>query len=170
MQIKKINNNKLKVILNLNDLNEKNIDIDSFLSNSIESQNLFFEILDLAEEKYDFDIENNKAVVEAISLDNNIFVLTITKFKNDTLSTYSSKSLIYYFENTNDLLNFYSIIQKNNISLNQAFIYQFSNKYYLLLNNTNESLENILLEYSTPLKGFDSMTDILIEYGNNVNF
>lgn len=170
MQIKKINNNKLKVILNLNDLNEKNIDIDSFLSNSIESQNLFFEILDLAEEKYDFDIENNKAVVEAISLDNNIFVLTITKLKNDTLSTYSSKSLIYYFENTNDLLNFYSIIQKNNISLNQAFIYQFSNKYYLLLNNTNESLENILLEYSTPLKGFDSMTDILIEYGNNVNF
>ena len=170
MQIKKINNNKLKVILNLNDLNEKNIDIDSFLSNSIESQNLFFEILDLAEEKYDFDIENNKAVVEAISLDNNIFVLTITKLKNDTLSTYSSKSLIYYFENTNDLLNFYSIIQKNNISLNQAFIYQFSNKYYLLLINTNESLENILLEYSTPLKGFDSMTDILIEYGNNVNF
>ena len=86
MQIKKINNNKLKVILNLNDLNEKNKDIDSFLSNSIESQNLFFEILDLAEEKYDFDIENNKAVVEAISLDNNIFVLTITKLKNDTLT------------------------------------------------------------------------------------
>ena len=35
MQIKKINNDKLKVILNLNDLDEKNIDIDSFLSNPI---------------------------------------------------------------------------------------------------------------------------------------
>ena len=86
MQIKKINNNKLKVILSLADLDENNVDIDSFLSNSIESQNLFFEILDLAEEQYGFNIEDNKAVVEAISLDNNIFVLTITKLKNDTIN------------------------------------------------------------------------------------
>ena len=84
MQIKKINNNKLKVILSLTDLDKNNIVIDSFLSNSIESQNLFFEILDLAEEQYGFNIEDNKAVVEAISLDNNIFVLTITKLKNYT--------------------------------------------------------------------------------------
>ena len=66
MQIKKINNNKLKVILSLTDLDKNNIDIDSFLSNSIESQNLFFEILDLAEEQYGFNIEDNKAVVEAL--------------------------------------------------------------------------------------------------------
>ena len=51
MQIKKINNDKLKIILSSNDLSEKNIDIDSFLSNSVESQNLFFEILDLADER-----------------------------------------------------------------------------------------------------------------------
>ena len=36
MQIKKINSDKLKVILSSNDLNEKNINVDSFLSNSIE--------------------------------------------------------------------------------------------------------------------------------------
>ena len=59
MQIKKINNDKLKIILSSNDLDEKNVDVDSFLANPIESQNLFFEILDLAEEKYDFDIDNN---------------------------------------------------------------------------------------------------------------
>jgi negative regulator of genetic competence, sporulation and motility len=95
VQIKKINNNKLKVFLNSNDLNKKNIDVDSFLSNSIESQDLFFEILDLAEEKYDFIIENNKAVVETISLDNNIFVLTITKLKNIHENTSENSSKIF---------------------------------------------------------------------------
>ena len=58
VQIKKINNDKLKVILSSNDLDEKNIDVNSFLANSLESQDLFFEILDLAEEQYDFNIEN----------------------------------------------------------------------------------------------------------------
>ena len=37
MQIKKINSDKLKVILSSNDLNEKNINVDSFLSNSIDN-------------------------------------------------------------------------------------------------------------------------------------
>ena len=105
MKIKKINNDKLKIILSSNDLDEKNIDIDSFLANPIESQNLFFEILDLAEEKYDFDIENNRAIVETISLDdNNIFILTITKLKND-IGTYTHSSKAYCFEDINDFLN-----------------------------------------------------------------
>ena len=60
MKIKKINNDKLKIIISSNDLDEKNIDIDSFLANPIESQNLFFEILDLAEEQYDFNVANMK--------------------------------------------------------------------------------------------------------------
>ena len=116
MQIKKINSDKLKVILSSNDLNEKNINVDSFLSNSIESQNLFFEILDLAEEKYDFYIDNNKAIVETISLDNNIFVLTITKQKNDQAIFSNQTSRIYYFENFNDFLEFYILSHKKKIS------------------------------------------------------
>ena len=60
VQIKKINNDKLKVILSSNDLDEKNIDVDSFLANSLESQDLFFEILDLAEEQYDFNVADMK--------------------------------------------------------------------------------------------------------------
>ena len=50
MQIEKINNNKLKVILNIDDLEENNIDLNTFMANSLESQELFLDILDLAEE------------------------------------------------------------------------------------------------------------------------
>lgn len=168
MQIKKINNDKLKIILSSSDLDEKNIDIDSFLSNPIESQNLFFEILDLAEEKYDFDIENNKAIVEAISLDdNNIFILTITKLKND-FCTYSSNSKAYYFESINDLFNFYSVLNKANLKFSKNDIYQFENKYYFLLNEENSYLEHYLIEFASPLKNYSLLKDIFIEYGNKL--
>ena len=169
MKIKKISNDKLKIILSSNDLDEKNIDIDSFLANPIESQNLFFEILDLAEEKYDFDIENNRAIVEAISLDdNNIFILTITKLKTDNC-TYNSSSKIYCFEDVNDLLNFYSVIEKNNIKIEKLNIYQLENKYYFLLNVENTFLENALLEFAYPIKNFSLLQDIFLEYGQKVH-
>ena len=168
MQIKKINNNKLKVILSLTDLDKNNIDIDSFLSNSIESQNLFFEILDLAEEQYGFNIEDNKAVVEAISLDNNIFVLTITKLKNDT-TTNNLKNIVFFrFENIKDILDFLSFIHLKNLNLQGCTFYQLNKTYYIILNKYNKTLENILLEYSIPLKNSGTFKDILIEYGTKL--
>lgn len=167
MQIKKINNDKLKIILSSNDLDEKNVDVDSFLANPIESQSLFFEILDLAEEKYNFDIEDNKAVIEAISLDNNIFILTITKISTDC-PTYNQKSKIYYFEDINDLLNLYSLIKKNNIHTPDLEMYKFLNKYYMVLNEENFSFEHILLEFSHLQNNFSYIHDIFKEYGNKI--
>lgn len=168
MKIKKVSNDKLKIILSSNDLDEKNIDIDSFLANPIESQNLFFEILDLAQEQYDFDIENNKAIVETISLDdNNIFILTITKLKNDNY-TYNNSSNVYCFEDINDLLGFYSSAE-NNIDPQETNIYQLDNKYYFLLNEKNKNLEMFLSEFSYPIKNFSLLKDIFIEYGKKVH-
>lgn len=167
MQIKKINNDKLKIILSSNDLDEKNVDVDSFLANPIESQNLFFEILDLAEEKYNFDIENNKAIIEAISLDNNIFILTITKISTD-FSTYNQNSKVYCFEDINNLLNFHSFIKKNNIHTTNFETYKFLNKYYIVLNEENSILENILLEFSNLLSNSSYLQDIFKEYGKRI--
>ena len=165
MQIKKINNDKLKVILNSNDLIQKNIDIDSFLSNSVESQNLFFEILDLAEEKFDFNIENNKAIVETISIDNNLFILTITKLKSNLKNTYSKKSNIYQFDNIDDILNLYI---DNHEFLKNTSVFEFNHNFYLLINENNPSLEEILLEFSSPLKNNEFLKNILIEYGKKI--
>lgn len=168
MQIKKINNDKLKVILNSNDLDKKNIDIDSFLANSIESQDLFFEILDLAEEQYDFNIENNKAIVEAVSLDNSIFILTITKLKNDFKNSYSNSSGIYCFENIDDILGIYNSFNNLSINLENTYVYKLFNKYYLLSNDINEKQRNILLEYSSPVKNPISFKSILVEHGKKI--
>ena len=169
MQIKKINDNKLKIILNTNDLNEKHVDIDSFLANPIESQNLFIEILDLAEKKYHFDFSNNKAIIETISLDDNIFILTITRLSNETNIT-NNNLKIYCFENTNDILSLYSFISKSNIHIPKLEIYNFSNKYYIVLNESNYNFENILLEFSISQNNYYYKEELLKEYGKTYKF
>ena len=163
MQIKKINDDKLKIILSSNDLDEKNVDIDSFLANPIESQNLFFEILDLAEEKYNFDIEDNKAIIETISLDNNIFILTITKVSSN-YKVCNSNTKVYCFENINELLNLYSFINKNNLTIPKFEIYKFLSKYYIILNEKNVDFENVLLEFSHLQNNSSYILDIFKEY------
>lgn len=168
MQIKKINNNKLKVILSSNDLDEKNIDIDSFLSNSIESQDLFFEILDMAEEEYNFDIEDDKAVVETISLDNNLFILTITKLKNDSSNLCNCPSKLYRFDNIEDVFTAYSFLKKEQMLSDQDYIFEFLENYYLLLNNSTDKTETILSEYASPLGNSSTFEWILIEHGKRI--
>ena len=60
MKIEKLNIDKIRIILNNEDLKNNDIDIHSFMSNSTKSQNLFLYILDLAKEQYDFSTDNYK--------------------------------------------------------------------------------------------------------------
>ena len=67
MRIEKLTENKIRIILNLDDLKEKNIDFHSFMSNSIESQDLFLDMLDIAEEEIGFITKDYKLIIEAIA-------------------------------------------------------------------------------------------------------
>lgn len=168
MQIQKISNDKVKVIINSSDLLEKNIAVDSFLSNSEESQAFFFEILDFIEEKYSFDIESNKAIVETVSLDNNIFVLTITKLSSD--STANSCLPVFVFSSLENIFELYLSLKKNfSFNLDKLYIYKFGNFYYVFTDENNNVLENFLFEYSCKCRYSCVLKDILFEYGKRVN-
>lgn len=165
MQIKKISNDKLKVILSSHDLLEKNMDVDTFLSNSIDSQDLFFEILDLAEQEYSFSIENHKAIIEAISLDNNIFILTITKVKNDfNFSTFVSNT-IYCFESIDSFLSAKHLLK--NMTDEDTYLYEWNHQYYLIVPPSVSSFEELLLEYATPIKS-NYFSDFILEHGKKI--
>ena len=47
LQIEKLNENKIRITLNLDDLKENNIDLHSFMASSIETQDLFYNINDI---------------------------------------------------------------------------------------------------------------------------
>lgn len=163
MQIEKLNNNKLKVVLNTNDLAENNIDLNSFMANSLESQELFFDILDFAEENLDFDVENSKLIVESISLSNNIFIFTITKL-NNTKDT-SSSHYVYCFDDFNQIHQLLSILK----SKDKFKIYTYNNKYFLIVDKTF-SCNNIIDEFCYQKINSYYLENILIEHGKNVVF
>ena len=63
MQIEKLNENKIRIILNLDDLKENNIDLHSFMASSIETQDLFYDMLDKAEKEVGFDTKDYKLMI-----------------------------------------------------------------------------------------------------------
>ena len=73
MQIEKLNENKIRITLNLDDLKENNLDLHSFMSSSIETQDLFFEMLDRAKKEVGFDTKDYKLMIEALAIPNRQF-------------------------------------------------------------------------------------------------
>ena len=70
MQIEKLNENKIRITLNLDDLKENNIDLHSFMASSIETQDLFYCMLDKAEKEVGFETKNYKLMIEALAIPN----------------------------------------------------------------------------------------------------
>ena len=117
MQIEKLNENKIRITLNLDDLEENNIDLHSFMSNSIESQDLFYNMLDKAEKEIGFETKNYKLMIEALAVPEGKFVLTVTRFSQEKeqkkkvkarrKSITSEKKLsIYEFNNFEEYIDF----------------------------------------------------------------
>ncbi len=70
MKIEKLNEDKIRITLNIEDLNERDIDYHSFMSNSIESQSIFLDMLDTAEKEVGFNTQDCKIKIEALALSN----------------------------------------------------------------------------------------------------
>jgi len=67
MYIEKLNDNKIRIILNLEDLKKNNIDFHSFMANSVETQTLFLEMLAIARDEVGFITENYKLMIDALA-------------------------------------------------------------------------------------------------------
>lgn len=96
MRIEKLNEDKLKIMFNSQELEENNITVHSFLAGSNEAQKLFLAILDIANEEFGFDIKNSNISSETISFGNKDFVVFITKNleESNNISPYNLLDLI----------------------------------------------------------------------------
>lgn len=68
MKIEKLTENIIRITLNMDDLKERDIDYHSFMSNSIESQSIFLDMLDTAEKEVGFTTDDCRIMIEAIAL------------------------------------------------------------------------------------------------------
>lgn len=179
MKFEKLNENKIKIIVSMKDLEDKDISLHDFMSNSIESQELFLDLLEEAEEKVGFKTSNCKIRVEAFAMTDKDFILTITKVLPDMVKKQGSSTLrkklkvkrkinnieasknsIYKFNTFDDYCNFTEYLISNNlIDANKVaksiILYQYNNYYYLVFHNMNDNY-NKLSTFYTSITEFGS--------------
>ncbi len=187
MKFEKLTENQIRIILNTNDLDQNNISIHSFMSNSIQSQDLFNTILDKAEKEIGFITDNYKLIIEAISAPEGNFILTITRINQDLNSDKKKiqakrKSLklkddvfIYKFNNFDDFCEFSHFLKLESPNFlkklkdSKLFLYNFN--YYLLITASSICLEELkilhymFLEFSEYIHNSKLFESKLNEYG-----
>lgn len=182
MKIEKLNENKIKITLSSEDLLSRNIDVQSFIYNTPESQDLFWDVMREAEREYGFTVDESMVYVEASATASGIFTLTVTKTSNSLNQSNLKNKLkkqnyklkrksvntsldnsIYCFNTFDDICNFCEISNINDFGTNS--LYEFNSKYYLLVSHVPNS--NIL-EYSTKEHNTDTLLATISEYGKSL--
>ena len=79
MKIEKLDENKIRITLNIEDLNEHDIDYHTFMSNSIETQSIFIDMLNTAEREVGFNTDDCRIMIEAIALKDRKFYFNYYK-------------------------------------------------------------------------------------------
>ena len=81
MKIEKLTENKIRVIINSQDLKDNHIDLHTLMTKTLENQSLFFDMLSKAEQVVGFYTDGCRLLIEAFSFADDIFVFTITKYE-----------------------------------------------------------------------------------------
>lgn len=195
MKFEKLNEDKIRITLSNQDLIEKNIDFNSFMSNSIETQDLFLDMLEEAEQKVGFITKDHKIKIEALAMADGDFVVTITRFgkkdekdissinKNKKVkakrksNTLKSENLVYLFNTFDDFCLFASFVGKiknfNNIA-KTTLLYTYNSQYYLLFSKLNlnhpyiKKFYTLITEFGTYINNSDLFSYKLSERGKVV--
>lgn len=188
MKIEKLNENKIRITFNHSDLEENNVDVHSFMSNSIESQSLFLHLLDEAEREIGFITDNYKLSIEAIALSNGTFILTVTRVEKEVLKSTrvqarrknlapKGQSLVYQFANFDNFCNFTNFLSVSLPKFLEYFsdansLYQYNDNFFLILENFEEKhasiISGVISEFGSPVESSELIINKIKEYGKLV--
>lgn len=181
MKIEKLAEDKIKITITIDDLAERNIDLYSFMYNSPESQDLFWDVMSKAEKEYGFNVDDSMIYVEASTSGGGNFTLIVTKTKEKpTLKLTTSKAQqtketiklkrkklpsflkdgIYQFDTFDDICNFCKVIDTREIT--GSTLYRMKNVYYL---KADIMPATSILEYANIMKYPALMEAKLKEHG-----
>ncbi|MBQ3641522.1 adaptor protein MecA [bacterium] len=192
MKIEKLTDNKIRIILNIDDLAKKNIDVHSLIKNSDGTQKFFKKILKEAQKEVGFEVEDSKLLIEAFISTDGFFILTFTKIANEIKErtviipkvkrksdNYNSNTAIYKFDSFDEFCNFCTYIKNSNLGNLKDFakkilLYEYNYKYFLVFSDINKDFKNTSLVY-VAICEFASLASTspcfyskLIEYGKSI--
>ncbi len=196
MKIEKLNENKIRITLNMDDLNERKIDLHSFMSNSIESQDIFLDMLDKADKEVGFNTDNCRLMIEALALKGGHFVLTVTKFEHTEENSLplkrkslhikrksdapNSNKTIYSFESFDTFCDFCTFL-RDTLHEREIYklaktsdLYEYNSNFYLVLSEVDMSspdlkyLCSVITEFAHFVNSSELFERKLKEYGKIV--
>ena len=174
MKFEKLSENKIRITLTAGDLKDKDINFHDFMSNPLETQDLFLDILEEAKEKVGFNTTDYRIKIEALAMVDGDFVVNVTRMsqaeKEKQSSTSStpkkkfkvrrksltpkSEQAIYKFDTFDDYCYFIEYLAQNGLSKIHAIAkeitaYMYQNEYYIIFHDINAENKNLLKFYSS---------------------
>ena len=142
MKIEKLTDNKIRIIMNIQDIEKNTNDIHTFFDNIMNSQNLFLDILQKAEKEVDFHTEGCKLLIEAFSTLEDVVVFTITKYSSSENSSINTNNVL-----NNDSKRKLIVKRKNNTPSLKNAVYEFDNfDYFCDFCNSISKIENLNID------------------------
>ena len=184
MKIEKLTENKIRIIVNSYDLENKNLDFKALLSRTLDSQGFFLDMLEKAKTEVGFNTDGCKILVEAFSTTDEYLIFTITKYvdKSNTQTgkrpkvkmknlNISATKAIYKLDNFDVFCDLCTYLNNNFSNITKIFkcssLYLYNNNYYLLIRNNNIS-KDIMQNFYISISEFLSMANLSSNFENKL--
>lgn len=184
MKIEKLTENKIRIIVNSYDLENKNLDFKALLSRTLDSQGFFLDMLEKAKTEVGFNTDGCKILVEAFSTTDEYLIFTITKYvdKSNTQTgkrpkvkmknlNISATKAIYKLDNFDVFCDLCTYLNNNFSNITKiskcSSLYLYNNNYYLLIRNNNIS-KDIMQNFYISISEFLSMTNLSSNFENKL--
>lgn len=175
MTIERINDNKAKITLSLEELSYRKITLSEIQKDKNKAQDFFMKLIEDSHLNDTFLEENSTLFIEA-STSKNSFIVIITKVTiadnyniNSLNYSYKISSNIFEFGTIKNLISAINILSKKHI--NDVSLYFYNQKYYLIFSSSitrTSEFTKIFLVLSEYCDNFykSKFSNILYEYGN----
>jgi len=192
MKIEKITDSIYRVTITMNDLAERNIDINSMDINSPQTIALFNELMEQVASQFGFDFAGTQLIIDPVPNIDNSFDITITRLDEsidfESIHKYIRnryrKSDIRVKKRTNNILSgimAYSFDSLEDITrlaheitriyCGNSTLYKMNSKFFLMLSKNNikisdeHILESCLMEFGAKVVNPATFEGYLNEYG-----
>lgn len=177
LKVERINNNKAKISLTLEELRKKKITLKDIKQNKLKAEDFFLELLEETRLIEEFEIDSNELFVEAIREDN-LLTITITKMLDISCKdeikqaniVYKISSNIYVFDSSSELKDFAIKANLEKLYIPKCMLYYFNNKFFLVFSKKDIRCSqfiksySILSEYASHYSSSSYLKDILNEH------
>lgn len=170
MKVEKINENKVRITLSIDELAQRDISLKDLEKDTIKAKKLFLELIEESNLESSFIFEHAQLFVEAATDSNDFFTVTITKiddfpdlakynlldegFSKKTIKKTSSNLVspisvnIFSFESLDNILDMCDILKKNKSFLGKNSLYKLGSKYFLIFSKYSIKNSKFLKTYS----------------------